>query len=62
MKTFEGTLGAITSQLKTEFTRSFLSKLAASAIRPGLKAFTKQLDYREYGGAFLFSGGSPQST
>ncbi|MFE5320413.1 phosphate acyltransferase PlsX [Paenibacillus sp. NPDC056579] len=54
LKSFEGALGAITSHLKEEFTRSALTKLAASIIRPGLTRFMKSMDYRQYGGAPLF--------
>lgn len=53
LKTMEGTAGAIFSSLKEEFTRSFINKLAASILAPGLRKFKKSLDYTEYGGAPL---------
>lgn len=53
LKTMEGTASAIFSQLKQELTSSFLNKLAAAILKPGLTRFKKQLDYAEYGGAPL---------
>lgn len=51
LKTLEGAAGTIFSALKTEFTRSFLSKLAAAVLKPGLTQFKKKLDYTEHGAA-----------
>ncbi|MEB3101205.1 phosphate acyltransferase PlsX [Ferviditalea candida] len=51
LKTMEGTASGIMSALKTEFTKSLWSKLAAAVLKPGLSAFKKKLDYTEYGGA-----------
>ncbi len=53
LKSLEGTAGAIFSVLKEEFTKSFLSKLAAAVLKPGLSSFKKKLDYKEHGGAPL---------
>jgi glycerol-3-phosphate acyltransferase PlsX len=53
LKSMEGTGSAIFSTLKEEFTRSFINKLAAAVLAPGLKKFKKSLDYTEYGGAPL---------
>lgn len=53
LKSLEGTAGAIFSVLKEEFTRSFLTKLAAAIVKPGLSRFKKKLDYTEHGGAPL---------
>lgn len=53
LKTMEGTASGILSALKTEFTKSLWSKLAAAVLKPGLSAFKKKLDYTEYGGAPL---------
>ncbi|PYI54237.1 phosphate acyltransferase PlsX [Paenibacillus flagellatus] len=53
LKAMEGTVGAIFSALKTEFTRSFMSKLAAAVLKPGLSAFKKKMDYGEHGAAPL---------
>ncbi|GIP36762.1 phosphate acyltransferase [Paenibacillus sp. J31TS4] len=53
LKSLEGTAGAIFSALKTEFTRSLSTKLAAAVLKPGLSQFKKKLDYTEHGGAPL---------
>ncbi|WP_127585766.1 phosphate acyltransferase PlsX [Paenibacillus koleovorans] len=53
LKAMEGTAGAIFSALKSEFTRSTLSKLAAAILKPGLSRFKKKLDYSEHGAAPL---------
>ncbi|WP_166238054.1 phosphate acyltransferase PlsX [Paenibacillus turpanensis] len=53
LKTLEGAAGAIFSALKTEFTKSLTTKLAAAVLKPGLSAFKNKLDYKEHGGAPL---------
>jgi phosphate acyltransferase len=53
LKALEGTAGAIFSTLRTEFTKSILSKMAAAILKPGLSKFKKKLDYTEHGGAPL---------
>ncbi|MFD2670151.1 phosphate acyltransferase PlsX [Marinicrinis sediminis] len=53
LKTMEGTAGTIFGVLKEEFTRSFMSKLAAAVLKPGLVRFKKKLDYTEHGAAPL---------
>lgn len=53
LKAMEGTASAVFSALKTEFTRSFMSKLAAAVLKPGLSAFKKKMDYSEHGAAPL---------
>lgn len=53
LKSMEGTAGAIFSALKAEFTRTFMSKLAAAILKPGLSSFKKKLDYSEHGAAPL---------
>ncbi|GIP33008.1 phosphate acyltransferase PlsX [Paenibacillus sp. J2TS4] len=53
LKSLEGAADAIFSALKTEFTRSLTSKLAAAVLKPGLSQFKKKLDYTEHGGAPL---------
>lgn len=53
LKALEGTASAVFSALKTEFTRSFMTKLAAAVLRPGLRAFRDKLDYKEHGAAPL---------
>ncbi len=54
LKSLEGTAATIFSALKKEFTSSFLSKVAAGILAPGIRKFRSQMDYREYGGAPLF--------
>ncbi len=51
LKFMEGLAHAFTDTLKEEMTRSWLSSLAAGALRPSLRRFKKRLDYTEYGGA-----------
>ncbi|HEX7056926.1 MAG TPA: phosphate acyltransferase PlsX [Bacilli bacterium] len=53
LKSLEGAAEAIFFALKEEFTRSFVSKLAAAVLKPGLKKFKNKLDYTEHGGALL---------
>lgn len=53
LKSLEGAAGVIFSTLRTEFTRSVLTKLAAAVLKPGLTAFRKKLDYNEHGAAPL---------
>ena len=54
LKSLEGTSKTIFSAVKKQFMSSFVSKLAASVLSPGLRKFRAQMDYREYGGAPLF--------
>ncbi len=53
LKAFEGAASAILSELKQEFTSSFLNKIAAAILKPSLSRFKKRMDYAEYGGAPL---------
>ncbi|GAA3406745.1 phosphate acyltransferase PlsX [Paenibacillus hodogayensis] len=53
LKSMEGTAEFVFKALKTEFTRSFMSKLAAAILKPGLSAFKKKMDYSEHGAAPL---------
>jgi glycerol-3-phosphate acyltransferase PlsX len=53
LKSLEGAASAIFSMLRTEFTRTTLTKLAAAILKPGLTAFRKKLDYNEHGAAPL---------
>jgi glycerol-3-phosphate acyltransferase PlsX len=53
LKSMEGTASAIFSALKKEFTRNWLTKLAAAIVKPGLSGFKKKLDYSEHGAAPL---------
>ncbi|WP_274361521.1 phosphate acyltransferase PlsX [Paenibacillus thermotolerans] len=51
LKALEGTASTVFSALKAEFTRSFMTKLAAAVLSPGLRAFKNKLDYKEHGSA-----------
>ncbi|MFC0214299.1 phosphate acyltransferase PlsX [Paenibacillus chartarius] len=53
LKSLEGAASFIFSALKTEFTRTTLTKLAAGILKPGLSRFRKKMDYTEYGAAPL---------
>jgi glycerol-3-phosphate acyltransferase PlsX len=53
LKSAEGVAATVFSQLKQELTSSFLNKVAAAILKPGLARFKKRLDYAEYGGAPL---------
>jgi glycerol-3-phosphate acyltransferase PlsX len=53
LKTLEGAAGTFFSVLRTEFTRSWTTKLAALIMKPGLTKFKNQFDYKEIGGAAL---------
>ncbi|MVO99197.1 phosphate acyltransferase PlsX [Paenibacillus lutrae] len=57
LKTLEGTASVIFSALKTEFTRSTLTKLSAAILKPGLAAFKNKFDYTEHGAAPLLGLG-----
>jgi len=54
LKAIEGTSAMILSAVKQQFTRTMISKLAASVLAPGMRKFRRTMDYREYGGAPLF--------
>lgn len=53
LKAMEGTAAAVFGALKSAFTRTVASKLAAAVLAPGLREFKNKLDYTEYGGAPL---------
>lgn len=53
LKSSEGLAKMISSKLKTQFKRNLLSKLAAFAALPVLKAFRTEIDPRNYNGASL---------
>ncbi|MCR8845404.1 phosphate acyltransferase PlsX [Paenibacillus sp. SC116] len=53
LKTLEGTAGSLFNVLKQEFTRSWLTKLGAALVMPGLKRLKQTMDYKEHGGAPL---------
>ncbi len=53
LKTSEGLAAMVSSFLKQEFARSWLTKLAAVVAYPVLKAFKNRVDHRRYNGAAL---------
>ncbi|PTM59103.1 phosphate acyltransferase PlsX [Desmospora activa] len=53
LKNTEGVAKAIFDRLKKEFTRNAITKLAAAILKPGLKRFATEMDYKEHGGAPL---------
>ncbi|MCF6095036.1 phosphate acyltransferase PlsX [Microaerobacter geothermalis] len=53
LKLTEGVSSAIFATLKEEFMKTPWSKLAALILRPGLRRFKQQMDYKEHGGAPL---------
>ncbi|MBM7586797.1 glycerol-3-phosphate acyltransferase PlsX [Bacillus pakistanensis] len=59
LKTIEGTASSIFSLLKTTFTSSLKSKLAAGLVKNDLKDLKNMMDYTEYGGAALFGLKAP---
>ena len=53
LKNTEGIAKGVFGRLKEELTRNPLTKLAAAILKPGLKRFAQDLDYKEHGGAPL---------
>lgn len=53
LKNTEGVAKAIFGRFKQELTASFFTKLAAAILKPRLKKFAQELDYKEHGGAPL---------
>jgi glycerol-3-phosphate acyltransferase PlsX len=59
LKTSEGVAKAIMDRLKQEFTRTWWNKLAAAVLKPGLKRFAREINYKEHGGAPLLGLSGP---
>lgn len=59
LKLTEGMAGAMMKNIKQIFMRNGLSKLAAVAVKSGLKDFKSRMDYTEYGGAPLMGISKP---
>ncbi|MGA9175288.1 MAG: phosphate acyltransferase PlsX [Thermoactinomyces sp.] len=59
LKNMEGVAKAIFERLKQELTANFLNKLAAAILKPGLKRFAQDMDYKEHGGAPLLGLSGP---
>src|SRR5690606_17341896 len=59
LKTSEGVAKTFIDRLKQEFTRTWWSKLAAAVLKPGLKRFAREFDYKEHGGAPLLGLSGP---
>jgi len=53
LKSYEGAASVIFKELKTSFTQSLLTKVAAAIMLPKLKGLKKTLDPNEFGGALL---------
>ncbi|WP_248926411.1 phosphate acyltransferase PlsX [Paenibacillus hamazuiensis] len=53
LKSLEGAATTIFTALRTELTRTWLTKLAGAIVRPGLRAFRDKFDYTEHGAAPL---------
>ncbi|MED4603969.1 phosphate acyltransferase PlsX [Paenibacillus validus] len=53
LKSLEGAASVIFSVLKTEFTRTWYTKLAAAVVKKGIGQFRKKMDYNEHGAAPL---------
>lgn len=53
LKTTEGVAMTLYGMIKNVFLKSLVTKLAAMAVKSGLKEFKKKMDYTEYGGAPL---------
>lgn len=59
LKSMEGTGLSLFSLIKEELLKSWLRKMAAAVIKPGLKQIKDRVDYAEYGGAALFGLRAP---
>lgn len=59
LKTVEGVGMFFVGKLKGIFKKNLLTKLAALAVKPGLREFKKMLDYKEIGGAPLLGISRP---
>ncbi len=59
LKTCEGTVAVVMSNLKAILKKNILTKLCYVILKPGLKAFKKKLDYTEAGGAPLMGIAHP---
>lgn len=53
LKSSEGAVGALIDMFKKEFTKTWLTKLAAAILRPSLQRIKDKVDYTEHGGAPL---------
>ncbi|MFC4775432.1 phosphate acyltransferase PlsX [Paenibacillus sp. GCM10023252] len=53
LKAMEGTAGALFGEIKSAFTHSWLTKLAAAIMLPRLRTLKNKMDYTQYGGAPL---------
>ncbi len=59
LKTCEGVVAALMTNLKRAFTKNILTKLCYLILKPGLKEFKTKLDYNEQGGAPLMGVTKP---
>ncbi|MGX9707829.1 phosphate:acyl-[acyl carrier protein] acyltransferase [Laceyella sediminis] len=59
LKNTEGVAKAVFDRLKQVLTQNLLTKLAGAILKPGLKRFAKEMDYKEHGGAPLLGLAGP---
>lgn len=59
LKTLEGTVDMLMKNLKESFLSSFLTKIGAMLVMPGLKKLKKKMSTSEYGGAVLLGVQKP---
>ncbi len=59
LKMYEGVALALIDQFKLVFTKNLKNKLAAAVVYKDMKAFKKQFDYNEYGGAPILGCSKP---
>lgn len=57
LKAMEGTALTVIRELKSQFTRTIMTKLAAVVLKPGLKSFFRKMDHTEHGAAPLLGLG-----
>lgn len=53
LKSMEGTASVVMSELKAEFMRNIITKLAAAVVKKGMLKLRKKMDYAEHGAAPL---------
>ena len=59
LKLTEGLGLTLVGNIKSIFMKSFLTKMSALLVKPGLREFKKKMDYTEYGGAPLMGISKP---
>ncbi|WP_044642588.1 phosphate acyltransferase PlsX [Risungbinella massiliensis] len=59
LKNTEGVAKALFDRLKQEFTKSWITKISAAILAPGLRSFKQEMDYKHHGGAPLLGLAGP---